>query len=658
MSVNHVLMAAALLVACGAAAVVAGRGRAAHAIGASGAVAGCLLGIIPALCAACGAGVSSLQHPWHLPLGSFHVQLDALSGFFLAVILLVSGLAAVYGAGYLRAEGGKRHLGAAWFFYNMLVASMMLVVIARDSVLFLISWEVMALASFFLVVFEHERAEVREAGWTYLAATHIGTAFLCAMFIMMARDTGTFDWYGADGRAQASAAHAGLFFALALVGFGTKAGFVPLHVWLPEAHPAAPSHVSAVMSGVMIKTGIYGIVRLMTQTAAPPLWWGWALVAIGAVSGVFGVFFALGQHDIKRLLAYHSVENIGIIALGLGLGLLGLGTGNALLAATGVAGALLHVANHALFKSLLFLGAGAVAHATGTRNIDELGGLLKRMRVTGATFFVGAAAICALPPLNGFISEFLIYTGSFAAVSREPFGVAVPALATLGSLALIGGLACACFAKVFGIVFLGEPRTARAAAAHEAGAAMRVPMIILASLCALIGMASPLVLSRVLAPSLGLVGGDKGALPLLGSMLAIVSCAAGLLLGIIALLWLLRRAMLSRRRVGRGPTWDCGYARPAARMQYTGASFAEPLIEPLRAAAGVTRDETLPAGLFPRQGRYETHATDMFRARVFAPFVRACMRLVGPLQRLQHGRLQLYVLYIAITFIILLVWLL
>ncbi len=290
---------------------------------------------------------------------------------------------------------------------------MTLVLVARNAVLFLSAWELMAVSSFFLVTFEHERESVRSAGWIYLVATHLGTGFLLAFFILMGRETGSmnFDVWAAQGIHTQGLA--GILFLMAVVGFGTKAGFMPFHVWLPEAHPAAPSHVSALMSGVMIKTGIYGLLRAFTFLGAPPLWWGWLFIGIGLSSGVLGVLFALAQHDLKRLLAYHSVENIGIIALGIGVGLLGQNTGSPALVALGFGGALLHVLNHALFKGLLFLGAGAVAHSAGTREIDRLGGLLKQMPWTAATFLIGAAAISGLPPLNGFVSEFLIFLGAF-----------------------------------------------------------------------------------------------------------------------------------------------------------------------------------------------------------------------------------------------------
>ncbi len=368
----------------------------------------------------------------------------------------------------------------------------------------------MSLASFFLVMFDHEKDEVMRAGWTYLAATHLGTAFLLVMFLVLGAG-GSLDF----SALTASGLPAALVFAAALIGFGTKAGFVPLHVWLPEAHPAAPSHVSALMSGVMIKTGIYGLLRVMTFLGAPAAWWGWSLVVIGAVSGVAGVLFALAQHDLKRLLAYHSVENIGIIALGLGIGILGTVSANPVVAAMGFCGALLHVVNHGIFKSLLFLGAGSVLHATGTRAIDRLGGLIKSMPVTGAAFLVGAAAICALPPLNGFVSEFLVYSAAFNSVAAgtQVWG----GMVVIGGLALIGGLAAACFTKAFGVVFLGEPRSRDAVGVHEAPLSMCWPMATLAALCLAIGLTAPWMVELVmpavaqLTPSVGNTGLLNGA---------------------------------------------------------------------------------------------------------------------------------------------------
>ncbi|MBI2922677.1 MAG: hypothetical protein HYY18_16615 [Planctomycetes bacterium] len=615
-------------------------------LGALGAVVGCGLALAPAV-GVLGTGVAlESRLPWPMPGGSFRVEIDALSAFFLLPILALSALAAVYGTGYLRPA--PRPPGAHWLYYNALVAGMALTVAARNGILFLIAWETMTLASFFLVTYDHQKESVREAGWIYMVATHLGTAFLLALFLLLQKSSGSLDFDRLE-----PGTHAGLLFVLAVLGFGTKAGFLPLHVWLPEAHPAAPSHVSALMSGVMIKTGIYGLVRILTLLGPPPLWWGWLLVGIGATSGILGVLFALAQHDLKRLLAYHSVENIGIIALGLGLGVLGVASGSHTLAVLGFAGGLLHVANHAAFKGLLFLGAGAVLHATGAREIDHLGGLQKKMPWTAGCFLVGAAAISGLPPLNGFVSEFLIYLGAFRAVSGLGTGVAVPAIAVIGSLALIGGLAAACFSKAYGMVFLGEARSGHAEHAHDPGGAMVAPMLVLAAACAAIGLAGPWVV-RAIGPAIAALAGP-GDLPETG-LLGRVSLGAGAFLALAALLAFLRSRLLAGRRVGAAATWGCGYAAPSPRMQYTASSYAQPLTDLLRLFLRTRKHLRQPGGYFPGPSSLETETPDVCRDRIFEPVFRGFGWVLARLNWLQVGQVHLYVLYIALTLLALLIW--
>ena len=628
-----------------------------RALGVGGAVAGALAAAIPAVIVLFGGIVDPIRWPWSMPMGSFWLALDGLSALFMLPIAVLPALAAIYGGAYLRGFRGKASLGASWFFFNLLVASMVLLVSARNGVLFLLAWEVMSLASFFLVTMENDRPDVRQAGWTYLVATHIGTAFLLAMFFLLGGPNNSmdFDKFSAGGQG-------GVIFLLAVIGFGTKAGFIPLHTWLPEAHPAAPSHVSAVMSGIMIKTGIYGLVRTLVFLGAPAEWWGWVLVGIGVVSGVLGVLLALAQHDLKRLLAYHSVENIGIIALGLGLGVVGLARGDTALAVLGFAGGLLHVVNHAMFKGLLFLGAGAVVHATGTRQIDQLGGLIKKMPWTAATFLIGSAAISALPPLNGFVSEFLIYLGSFRAVASPTGGAAVPALVAIGGLALIGGLAAACFTKAFGVVFLGEARSSQAQSenVHEAPAAMRIPMVVLAACCVLLGVLCPLVVP-LLAPAVSSATGlpletARQHLADVGGPLTWIMVGAAILLVVLGGLALLRKRLLAGREVGQAGTWDCGYAAPTARMQYTASSFAQPLTDIFRLFLRTHRTGRQVEGPFPRDAQLETHTPDIFHDGFFRPAFRGVGWLMERLRWLQHGRLQLYVLYIVLTLLVLLVW--
>lgn len=660
-----------VLLASGFMALLAGRNAdRATRWGVGGAVLGCALAGIPAVAALLGADHIAFRAPWNVPFASFSLGIDRLSGFFLVPILLLSALGAIYGSEYLQPYRTTRRLGPPWAFYNALVAAMALVVTARNGVLFLVGWEVMALASFFLVTFEDDKPEVRDAGWIYLVATHLGTACLLPFFLLLGTRAGSLDFDRLDQLSGLPPALASTLFVLAIVGFGAKAGFMPLHVWLPEAHPAAPSHVSAVMSGVMIKTGIYGLIRFLPCLGEPQAWWGWVFVGIGLSSGILGVLFALAQHDIKRLLAYHSVENIGIIALGLGVGVVGQAIGSPI-AYLGYAGALLHVLNHALFKGLLFLAAGAVAHATHTRDMDALGGLGKAMPWTGAAFLVGCVAIVGLPPLNGFASEFLIYLGAVrdlagSGVARGGAGAA-PLVLVMAGLALIGGLAAACFAKAYGAVFLGLPRSHECDRAREPGPAMRWPMAILAAACALIGLASPWVLAILEPVVRQAIGGTAGALirPIPGAepvfagtqqiLLAITAVSAAFLV-LVALLAFWRARLLADRPVETAPTWDCGYAAPTPRMQYTASSFAQPLVRLFGVALRTRRLAATLRWPFPDTVEFHTETPDVFRSRVFAPAYAFMRWGAGKLRWIQHGNLQLYVLYIALTVIVLLVW--
>ncbi len=656
-----VLLSVAILAVSGFAALLGQRSaRIVTGIGVGGAIFGCAIGLIPAAGVLLGGATESLHLAWSVPYGSFFVQLDALSAFFIVVILAISALTAIYGGEYLWPWRDKKLLGPPWFFFNVLVASMVMVVLARNGVLFLIAWEVMALSSFFLVTFEDERESVRVAGRTYLVATHVGTAFLLVMFILMGREAGSLDFDQFEKLSATPKAFGGLLFLLAIIGFGTKAGFMPLHVWLPEAHPAAPSHVSALMSGVMIKMGIYGLVRVLTFLGPPPLWWGWLLVSIGLSSGILGVLFALAQHDLKRLLAYHSVENIGIIALGLGVGLLGISECSTALVVLGFGGGLLHVANHAVFKSLLFLGAGAVLHGTGTREIDQLGGLLKRMPWTAFTFLIGAVAISGLPPLNGFVSEFLIYLGAFGGGISLKTGAAVPLFGLIAGLALIGGLAVACFTKAFGIVFLGLPRSKHGQHAHEAGWFMRIPMCLLAASCVLIGLLAPIALS-ILQPVVRQVSGFPanvvhGNLAVAAGPSRLIAAIGAALLVLVGFLALLRRTLLANRKVEESITWGFGYALPTARMQYTASSFAQPLTDLFKPLLGTRKNVSTPRGYFPSDAALKTETPDMFSEKIYEPVFMRIGTGLSRLRWLQQGSVQLYVLYIALTLLALLIW--
>ena len=624
-------------------------------LGTAGSTLGCILGTVLSILALIADSEESLRVTWTIPIGEFHVGLDSLTAFFLLCIFLISGLATVYGNSYLRGYLGKRRLAPALVFFNLLVAAMATLVLARDGVLFLIAWEMMSVASFFLVTYEGERDDVRRAGMTYLIASHLGAVFLFILFGLLSRETGSFDF---DSFARAGASNSDLSnvcFLLALLGFGTKAGFWPLHIWLPDAHPAAPSHVSALMSGVMIKMGIYGLLRIIGFLGSPPPWWGVTVLAIGAISGIAGVLHALAQHDLKRLLAYHSVENIGIIALGIGIGLLGQSHTESALAFLGYAGALLHVLNHGLFKGMLFQAAGSVLHATGTRDTESLGRLSRRMPVTSLTFLIGSIAICDLPPLNGFVSEWLIYVGAFKASSALPTLWAVTSIIVVPALALIGGLAAACFVKAFGVVFLGEARTTASSKAHESDALMTLPMVLGAVLCALIGFWPAGVLTLVAPVASGLAGAQVAVFDVVGPLNAI-SRVASVLVSLILLLTLLRYALLRRRDVKVAATWGCGYPAPTARMQYTATSFAQPLLTPFASVLHVQMQSEGPEGFFPRRARYDEHLGDMAGERMLVPASQWIVHTLSQLRILQHGRIHLYLVYIFATLIMLLVW--
>jgi hydrogenase-4 component B len=592
-----------------------------------------------------------------LPGAAFSVAIDGLSALFLLPVFFVSLLGNVYGLGYWRQPAHPENGQKLRLFYGTLTAGMALLVIARNSVVFLFGWETMALSAYFLVTTEEHDGEVREAGWLYLVATHVATLCLVGLFAVLRAASGSFSLDPLDpGRLSPGLATA--IFILAVAGFGLKAGIMPLHVWLPSAHAAAPSHVSAMMSGVLIKMGIYGLARVTSLVPQPPPVWGGVVLGLGVVSGVLGVAFAIGQHDIKRLLAYHSIENIGIIVMGLGLALLGRSLGRDDWIVLGLAGGLLHVWNHALFKALLFLSAGSVIHATHTREIDHLGGLAKEMPATAFCFLVGAVAICGLPPLNGFVSEFLIYLGLFGTLeSRAGVSCAAAAFAA-PALALIGALAVACFVKVYGAVFLGTARTDHAHHAHESPSAITGPMGILSACCFLIGLLPPLVAPMLASAIAAWEPGLKDAslrlaalAPLSSIMITGMLLTAALFIGGAAL-WLVPRYST----VEKGATWGCGYAAPSPRMQYTSSSFAQLLVGlfgwVLRPRIWRPKDMSL----FPQATAFHSDVPEAVLDEAVLPAVRFSGWLFSWFRVLQQGSIQTYFLYIFIALIVLLLW--
>ena len=612
----------------------------------------------------------SLSIPDLLPLaGGLGLRLDGLGAFFLIVIGLVGMSAAIYGYGYSAAyEDGRASLRLLGVALNLFMLTMSLVVLADNVLTFLLMWEGMSLSSYFLVIVESNEAGTISAGVWYAAMTHLGFALLVAAFILLMNGgSGAFSDLRA-GAALLPTTTRNSIFLLAFLGFGSKAGIVPLHVWLPRAHPAAPSHVSALMSGVMIKMGIYGLLRVaLDLLGGGPGWWGELVLGIGAVSAVLGVLYALMEHDIKRLLAYHSVENIGIILMGIGAGLVFQSYGLMTLAALGFIAGLYHTINHAAFKGLLFLGAGSVLHATHTRNMEELGGLIKRMPWTAFFFLIGSAAISALPPLNGFTSEWLVFQSLFSG-----FGIPVPEVAVLmpvavGMLALTSGLAAACFVKAFGITFLALPRSPEAEHAHEVPPSMLTGMGILALTCVALGLA-PFAVVPMLGGVLSGLGGLPDTRQAFTLGVSVQTPAAfgqmsptlvGLgLLVLLALVPLVMRLLRVNRNLRESDTWGCGRVGQTSRMEYTATAFAEPLrrvfAELYRPTKELTIDFHPESKYFVQSIEYRSDIMPLFERWLYDPFLRSVQFAARQVRRLQAGSLHLYLMYVTVILIILL----
>jgi hydrogenase-4 component B len=568
-----------------------------------------------------------------------HLRLDAVSALFLALLSVVGGAGAVYAREYWSDKAHPRSACAGRIWWSVLVLCLGLVLVSANGLHFLIAWELFTLAAYFLVTLDRRSPEVRVAGWLYLGASHVAALCLFAFFTILAARTGSWELGSMHDRPELAP-----LFWLALAGFGLKAGMFPLHIWLPSAHANAPSHVSAILSGVTIKMGIYGLVRFSGWLPVPATA-GWVVAVLGVASAVLGVAFALGQHDLKRLLAYHSVENIGIILIGLGFALVAAGQGNAPWGRLALAGGILHVWNHGLFKSLLFFGAGSVVHATGTREMSQLGGLWRMMPWTASLFALGAAAISGLPPLNGFVSEWLVYLGLFdATMAHGPSAwAAIPAAILLGAT---GALALACFVKVCGVVFLGAPRSQAAAHAHESGPAMRGAMLLLGAACVAIGLAPvvfwPAVVRAVDVWNPVWVGAETPvALSSLGKFhVSLAVLASG------GAVWLWRR--VHRGRLTRAVTWDCGYVAPTPRMQYTAGSFAGTITEWFAWILRPVRHEHLPEVTFPVSASFTEHTPETVLEQIVAPVGGVVMRVSTAARSLQHGRVQSYLLYLLI----------
>jgi hydrogenase-4 component B len=645
--------------------------RIANLVGFGSALLGGLLGSCAALTELLGANhrpVGFELWPSLIPYVRLVVKLDALGAFFLLILSVLSVALSIYSFGYVRSFYGRKSVGILGAFYNALLIATTLVFTASNAFFFLIAWEIMALTAYCLVSFEHEKTEARNAGVLYFVMSHVGTGCLILGFLLLFQGPKSYDFEVFRSLSnQLPPVNRDVAFVLFLFGFGMKAGIVPLHIWLPEAHPVAPSNISALLSGVLIKTGIYGLTRVLFDfLGTPPNWWGVTLLTIGTISAVLGVLYALMEHDLKRLLAYHSIENIGIILMGLGASLMFLHTQHTELAALALIAGLYHAINHAVFKALLFLGAGAVLHSTHTRNMEEMGGLIRRMPQTALLFLIGAVAISALPPLNGFVSEWLTYQsllqgfGTTASLVRLMFPLSG------AMLALTGALAAACFVKAFGITFLAQPRSEEAKHAHEAAPSMLAGMGVLAAVCVFLGL-FPTWFVRVFDEitlmfthqQLNLANGlvlstsqpQGGTVSTLG-----IALTGFCLLSIPLVLWL----CFSRgTKIRVGPTWDCGLRGLTPAMEYTATGFSKPIRMIFKALFRPRREvqrEYDYSPYFTKTLRFESHIEEAFVTRIYRPLNRGILRLSRRMRALQAGSIQAYLIYIFITLLLLLMF--
>jgi len=618
-----------------------------------GAVCGVALAAVAALCLAAPSEQAVL--PFGLPDLPVHVRRDALTSLFLFLLGITSAGISVFAAGYFR-RGEGTSPGLMCLQYHLFLASMGFVLLADDAYAFMVAWETMALSSYFLVTTQHTIPEIRRAGFIYLLMAHLGAIAILLSFGVMQGGSWQFTFDAMRG-AHLASHRAAVAFLLALVGFGAKAGLVPLHVWLPEAHPAAPSPVSALMSGVMLKTAVYGVLRVTFDLLGKPEWW-WGLVplALGLFSALYGVVFAAAQSDMKRLLAWSSIENVGIIFTGIGLAIVFHGVGMNALAALALIAALYHSLNHAFMKSLLFLGTGAVLHSTGERNLGRLGGLIHRMPWVAWLTLVGALAMAGLPPLNGFVSEWLLLQAFLFAheVPRSFINMMLPLGTAL--VALCAALAAYVMVKFFGVIFLGQPREPGLARAHDAGVLERIGLLWLAVGCVALGLfptfvigALHIVVERLSGDALPNTQAPWWLLmPLPGRRASYSAPVFLIALAAVVLLTAVAVRLLYHRRTRRAPTWDCGFGRLTSRMQDTAEGFGQPIRHIFGTFFALSRELPSP---FDRTPRYRVIVGDRIWLGLYPPLGALVQRIADAFAWLQQGRISTYLLYSFITLV-------
>lgn len=645
--------------------------RLANLAGSSFAILGSLLGIAYSVAALYSDAAIFYEIKSSFPMLSFNFSIDKLAAFFIFIISLISFFCSIYGTGYIKHFYGKYSIGGLGFFYNLFIAGMLLVVSSANILFFLIAWEIMSLASYFLVIYERDKQENIKAGSLYFIMTHIGTAFIILALLLMYKFTGSLDFLAIKENVGSIPTFAkDIIFILTLIGFGTKAGIIPMHIWLPAAHPAAPSHVSALMSGVMIKTGIYMMVRIYFDVFTDvPLWWGVVILIVGSASALLGVLYAMAENDLKKLLAYSSIENIGIILLGLGSAISFAALEMKSFAALALIASLFHILNHSVFKSLLFLGAGSVISKTHTRNIEEYGGLIKHMPQTALFFLAGSMAISALPPFNGFFSEWLTFQALFEGMKSMDSAYQWIFVFSAGSLVLTSGLALATFVKAFGVSFLARPRSENASHAKESSFSLRLGMASLAALCLIFGLASGFLseIFNKIVRSINSFGDFESSLAVsenhimnidngFSSISAPAIFAALILAGIAA--FAIIRLISKEQKVKIGATWDCG-TNLGPRMEITSTGFSRTLImifkgilKPSKQAGIEYRDANMR--YFPKSRTMVLEISDVYNKYFYKPLHYFILKISERVKKIQSGNVNAYVLYIFVALILLL----
>lgn len=611
---------------------------------------------VPALKAVTGNTVDAVINKT-LVFGNLSFHIDSLSAWFILIINVTCINGAFYGIGYMKQyDQQKNNLAMHWVLFLLFQSSMLWVCMVQNGLAFLIVWELMSISSFLLVIFDHQHKSTLKAGINYLVQMHIGVLFLAAAFIWVYFSEGSFA-FSAVGKFFSTHPNYWLFF-LFFAGFGIKAGFIPLHSWLPQAHPAAPSHISGVMSGVIVKLGIYGIFRIIFLLKQDFIFLGEMIVSLSVLTGLYGILNASVHRDFKKMLAYCTIENIGIIGIGIGLGLMGIGTGNALMIILGFSGALLHTLNHSLFKSLLFFTAGAVYQQTHTRDMEKLGGLIQSMPQTAIFFLIGGMAICGLPPFNGFVSEFLIYSGLLLGIKSIGINYITLMIFSLAALALIGGISMLTFTKGFGTIFLGNPRARLHQQPQEVSMGMRLPQYFILVIMVSIGLFPQFYFSTVndiISDFIPAASSGKLLIPVsLMNSIAGTGKSAMLFIVLLILIYLLRKNISLKHGSLTGPTWGCGYAAPTPKMQYTGKSFSKSLGKLLNLVVLENKKykELTALEIFPKGRKYASHYNDLFVIKIFNAIVDRLLFSMNYFKFIQNGKIQMYILY-GIFFIVL-----